>query len=363
VSIPSSASPEAAGQPPATGGSRLDAVLRLLTEGGRVSGNMRQSAQGALANVPPEETIIDAYRCGIVSGVTKGEGVAVLTATRLAIFERRGLRSVDQRFQLSLAKPFSVEPGPRPTHLVLAAAGGRPVTVDFLDVARVESFREQLEMQRGAREEGWWSQAAIAWPGWLGSDPSWGYLGGDRNIPAPALKLRVNVGPAGIILGDIDGTTAPLAPWSVVSTLHVVSPEEGCQRAVGRGLLVSEPFAAAWRSEEWSAFLVLNYASGDQAFLGTTGYTESDLRGLLFRVAAAMPSTSLADEAPHSAKPAAVTLAANETPGVEPPAASTSAANAPYDLTTQLERLGALHREGILDDAEFSKAKATLLGG
>ncbi len=45
-----------------------------------------------------------------------------------------------------------------------------------------------------------------------------------------------------------------------------------------------------------------------------------------------------------------------------PPAAAPAAAPAGDDLTSQLERLGALRSSGVLSDEEFAAAKAKLIG-
>jgi hypothetical protein len=45
-----------------------------------------------------------------------------------------------------------------------------------------------------------------------------------------------------------------------------------------------------------------------------------------------------------------------------PPAAPAAPAGGD-DMLAQLEKLGELHKAGVLDDAEFSAAKAKLLGG
>jgi hypothetical protein len=56
-------------------------------------------------------------------------------------------------------------------------------------------------------------------------------------------------------------------------------------------------------------------------------------------------------------------------PGVQdaapagPPAPAAPAVPAADDLTTQLQKLGDLHAQGILSDAEFAAAKAKLLDG
>ena len=352
-------------QPDAGGvtGSRLDAVLYMLTAAGQVTHKMRNSAQTALSAVPHAETVIDAYRCGILTGATEREGVAVLTAERLSVFERRGLRSPDQRFQLSLTTPFSIEAGPGVTQVTLAVAGARPATLDLLDATQAKALRDELAALRSARQEGWWSQASVVWPGWLGSIPSWSYLGGDPRMPGPALGLRLLVGPAGFTLGDADGSTAPLASWPAVSYLHVTGPEKVLERAAALGLLASDVFGAAWRSAEWSAFIVLGYATGDQVFLGTTGLTEADLRARLFRVAEAMPSAQPLHQ--EDAGPG-LPYAGTEPHGTADHEATggSGAGNgaAPFDLAAQLERLAALHGQGVLDDAEFVRAKAALLG-
>ncbi|HLF41257.1 MAG TPA: SHOCT domain-containing protein [Acidimicrobiia bacterium] len=373
---------------PGAEGSRLAGVLRLVGIESRVPDKVRQSAQTALSAIPADEPVIDAWRCGILVGATKNEGVAVLTGDRLSVFDRRGIRSIDQGFHLALATQFSIVPGPSGSQVTIAATGARPVTIDLVDIAKAEAFRHQIMVQKSAREEGWWSQASIAWPGWLGAEPTWSYLGGARSMPGPAEELRVQVGPAGVILADVEGTTAPLTSWSAVSFLHVLPPDEGLERAASRGLLVSEAFGPVWRASEWMAFLLVGYASGEQVFLGTSSLTESDLRARLFRVADAMPAPPGPEDAETAAgagasEPAAATAPAPppepepavtpvaetpaapepvaETPPAQPPAAPDAAA--PYDLATQLERLGALRREGILDEDEFTKAKAALLGG
>ncbi|MGH9037901.1 MAG: hypothetical protein ACRD0O_19250 [Acidimicrobiia bacterium] len=357
-------------------GSPLDAVLRILTAAGRVTQKMRHSAQAALSAVPRTETIVDAYGCGLLNGASEREGVAVLTTERLSVFERRGFRSPDQRFQLSLAAPFSVEAGPGATHVTLIPAGARPTTLDLLDVSRAAALRDELAALRSAREEGWWSQASVVWPGWLGAIPSWSYLGGDPRLPGPAHGLKVQVGRSGLTIGDVDGSITPLAPWPAVSHLHVIGPEKGFQRAAALGLLASESFGAAWRSAEWSAFIVVGYATGNQVFLGTTSLSEADLRARLFRVAQAMPSAH--PPLPEGSGPAPADAGAEAQgtdhdatavdasgPDAAGPGDGTSVADraAPFDLAAQLERLAVLHRQGVLDDAEFVRAKAALLGG
>jgi hypothetical protein len=335
---------------------RLQSALHILAAEGAVSQRMRHSAQSALSVVPPSEDVIGAYRCSVLSGTSGSDGVALLTSERLSVFERRGFRSPDQRLLLPMAKAFSIEPGPGATRLTLAPAGGRSTTLELFEAERADLLRDELLALRSAREDGWWSESSLAWPGWLGTDPTWSYLGGDPRFHLPALELRLHVGPSGFTLGDTDGSTAHLAPWSVVSTLRVVSHEEGVEQAAGRTLLVSQGFAAAWRSAEWSAFLVLGYRSGEQVFLGTTGLTEAELRNRLYPVAAAMPS----GDAPP---PAPVEPEAVEAPAVaetaEPPVAE--AKEPAYSLVEQLERLGALYREGVLDGDEFVRAKALLL--
>lgn len=51
--------------------------------------------------------------------------------------------------------------------------------------------------------------------------------------------------------------------------------------------------------------------------------------------------------------------AQQSSPGVTPAAPAASAGD---DLLAQLERLGQLHAQGVLDDAEFTAAKGRLLG-
>ncbi len=369
---------------------RFDEVLRILSTEGVVSQKTRHALQQVLAAIPPGEQVIDAYRCSILSGTAGLDGVAVLTSERLSAFERRGFRSPDQKLQITLAKPFSVEPGPGATRVTLAAAGARPTTLELFEADRAEALRDELAALRSAREEGWWSQASVPWPGWLGQAPAWSYLGGDPHLPHPALDLRVQVGPAGFTLGDSDGSLAPLAPWSVVSQLLVIGPEQAFERAATRGLLVADGFAGAWRSADWTAFIVLGYFTGEEVFLGTAGLTEADLRNRLVRVAQAMPAGNrqgpppVALEEPALPEPAADTSAAvtpspaptpSPTPSaavipsaaVTPPAAATPSepqSEAPaYSLAEQLERLGALHRQGLLDEDEFARAKAALLRG
>lgn len=53
----------------------------------------------------------------------------------------------------------------------------------------------------------------------------------------------------------------------------------------------------------------------------------------------------------------------NATPAPEPAQPAAQAEQAPAeDMITQLERLGALHAQGILTDEEFAAQKAKLLG-
>lgn len=340
----------------ADAGSRLDGVLRILTASGRVTPKMKQSAEAALAAVPAEESVIDAFRCGIMEGATEGEGVAVLTSERLSVFDRRGFRSVDQRFQLCLASPFSVEPGPGGTCLTLAAAGARPKTIDVLAVGRAEGLRTQLEVLRVSLEKGWWSEPSVAWPGWLGTGLTWGYLGGDPQLPATAVGLRLQLARAGVTLGDGDGSIVHVAPWSAVVFLHVVGTEEGLQRAATRGLL--ERFTPAWRSDDWTAFLVVGYATGEHVFFGSTGFTVAELRSRLFHLAEAMPFDHQDDEA---ASPAPPQSGPDPAPDEEGPQTG-ERAGPPSDLAAQLERLAVLHGQGVLDDSEFARAKAALLG-
>ena len=369
--------------------SRLESVLHILAPGGSVSQKMRASAESALSAIPPGEDVVEAFRCSVLSGTSGPDGVALLTAERLSVFERRGLRSPDQKLVVPMAKPFSVEHGPGATQVTLAPAGGRRVTLELFDADRAESFRDELGALSSARQEGWWSQSSVAWPGWLGAAPTWSYLGGDSRLPRPALNLRLHVGPTGFKFGDADGSTAHLAPWSAVSQLPVLGPEQGLQRAAARTILTAEGFAAAWRSAEWSAFIVLTCSNGEQLFLGTTGLTEAEVRNRLFRVAEAMPSGPRPDAAasPDPAPAPAVAAPAVETPAVETPVVAPAvaapivapaepepvAAVAPdrpatgpepgaYDLAEQLERLAGLHRQGILDDTEFARAKAAVLG-
>lgn len=60
----------------------LEEVQRIIALGGKVTGKMKQSAQNALAAVPKAEAVIDAWRCGIVSGSTAGEGVSISSSAR-----------------------------------------------------------------------------------------------------------------------------------------------------------------------------------------------------------------------------------------------------------------------------------------
>lgn len=53
--------------------------------------------------------------------------------------------------------------------------------------------------------------------------------------------------------------------------------------------------------------------------------------------------------------------AAYEQQQVAPPAAPAPAAGG-VDIVAELQKLGALHQQGLLDDAEFAAAKARLLG-
>jgi hypothetical protein len=378
---------------------RLQSVLRILTAEGPVSQRMRHSVQSALSVIPTSEEVIAAYRGSVLSGTSGSDGVALLTAERLSVYERRGFRSPDQKLLLSMAKPFTIEPGPGATRLTLTAVGGRSTTLELFEAERADLLRDELLALRSAREDGWWSEASLAWPGWLGAVPTWGYLGGDPRFHHPALDLRLHVGPSGFTLGDLDGSTAHLAPWSAVDSLRVVSHEEGVELAAARTLLVSQGFAAAWRSAEWAAFLVLGYRSGEQVFLGTTGLTEADLRHRLYPVAAAMPSGDARPPAPvepeavepEVEEPEAVepevlevpawvrpqespvvaeaeppVAAQAEAPVVEAPVVEAESAGAPapaYSLVEQLERLGVLYREGVLDGDEFVRAKALLLHG
>lgn len=352
---------------------RFEEVLSLLSTEGVVNQKTRHSLQQALAAIPAGEEIIDAYRCSILSGTAGLDGVAVLTSERLSAFERRGFRSPDQKLHITLARPFSIEPGPGATRVTLAAAGARPTTLELFEVNRAEALRDELAALRSAREEGWWSQATVPWPGWLGQAPAWSYLGGDPRLPHPALDLRLQVGPAGFTLSDSDGSLAPLAPWSAVSQLLVIGSEQGFERAAAQGLLAADGFAAAWRSAEWTAFIVLGYFTGEQVFLGTTGQTETDLRNRLFRVAQAMPagkrpvSPPVQGEEPPQPEPAADAPAAANPSDVGTSAATTPTEPQPeppaYSLAEQLERLGVLHRQGLLDDDEFARAKAAVLGG
>jgi hypothetical protein len=349
---------------------RLQSVLAILAVEGAVSQRMRHSAQSALSVIPPSEDIIGAYRCSVLSGTGGPDGVALLTAERLSVFERRGFRSPDQKLLLPMAKPFSIEPGPGATRLTLAPAGGPPTTLDLFEAERADLLRDELLALRSARENGWWSVPSLAWPGWLGTGPTWSYLGGDPRFQHPALELRLHVGPSGLTLGDSDGSTAHLAPWSAVSTLHVASHEEGVELAAGRTLLVSQGFAAAWRSAEWSAFLVLGYRSGEQVFLGTSELTEAELRNRLYPVAAAMPSGDAPPPAPVEPEavdePAVAEVEERAVAEVPVAEAEPAAAETPvkaYSLVEQLERLGELYREGVLDGDEFVRAKALLLHG
>ena len=336
--------------------SRLESVLRSLASGGPVSQRMRASAESALSAVPPGEDVVESYRCGVLSGTSGPDGVAVLTAERLSVFERRGLRSPDQKLVLLMAKPFSVEHGPAATQVTLAPAGGRRVILELFEADEAESFRDELGALSSARREGWWSDSSVAWPGWLGAAPTWSYLGGDPRLPRPALDLRLHIGPTGFKFGDADGSTAHLAPWSAVSQLHVLGLEEGLRRAAARTVLTAEGFAAAWRSADWSAFIVLTCFTGEQLFLGTTGLTEAELRNRLFRVADAMPSDRGPDGSDDRPAPAPVVGA----PAVAQP--EPGPVTGGYSLTEQLERLADLHRQGVLDDGEFARAKAAVLG-
>jgi hypothetical protein len=360
-------------------GSHLDQVLRILAGGGKVSAKVRHAAQAALSNVPADEPIVAAYRCGITTGTTENEGVAVATPKRVSVFDRRGFRSIDQQFHLALTTPFSVAAGPSATIVSITAAGARPVSINLLDVASADAFRDHLKAQRSAQEQGWWSQAPVTWPGWLGSTPSWSYLGGDPGLPGHAEELQMEVSPAGITLADLEGSTAHLTAWSRVTFLHVLGAEQGLQRAAATGLLSSEAFGAAWRSSEWSAFLVVGYSTGEHVYLGTTTLTEARLRALLFPVAAAMPSgeraggpvpTPASDQAPVEVEvevTAAPAEATADVPAVDDGKALHSAPRShdasPVDLVTQLERIAALHRQGVLDEGEFAQAKAALLRG
>ncbi len=378
---------------------RLQSVLRILTAEGAVSQRMRHSVQSALSVIPPSEDVIEAYRCSVLSGTSGTDGVALLTSERLSVFERRGFRSPDQKLLLSMAKPFSIETGPGATRLTLTPVGGRSTTLDLFGAERADLLRDGLLALRSAREDGWWSEPSLAWPGWLGAVTTWGYLGGDPRFHHPALDLRLHVGPSGFTLSDLDGSTAHLAPWSAVTNLRVVSHEEGVELAAARTLLVSQGFAAAWRSAQWVAFLVLGYRSGEQVFLGTTGLSEAELRNRLYPVAAAMPSGDAPPpapvepevEEPEVEEPEAVepdvldvpawvgpqespvvaeaeppVAAEAEAPVVETPVVEAESAGAPapaYSLVEQLERLGVLYREGVLDGDEFVRAKALLLHG
>ncbi|MGH9034588.1 MAG: hypothetical protein ACRD0O_02405 [Acidimicrobiia bacterium] len=377
--VPASAFPTRATE------SSLEAVLRILAAEGLVSQRMRRSAELALGVVPPSEEIVNAYRCGVLTAGAGQDGVAVLTSQRLSVFERRGFRSPDQKLHLLVSKPFSIESGPGATRVTLAAAGGRPTTLDLFEANRAEALRDELATLRSAREAGWWADASVAWPGWLGAEPTWSYLGGDSRFPRPALDLRLQVGPLGFTLGDSDGSTAHLSPWSAVSHLRVIDPAQGFERAAGRGFLVTGEFAAAWRAAEWSAFLVVGYVTGEEVFLGTTGLTEAELRNRLYPVAVAMPSDGnrppapvepeAGEEAPAADAEAPVAEGTQPAALAEQPvvvfdqAADPDPAPAPetpapaYSLVEQLERLGALYRDGVLNGDEFVRAKAAVLGG
>ncbi len=266
--------------------SRLDDVLDLLAAGGPVTGNMRQSAQSALDAVPDGEPIVGAYRCGIVAGASRNEGVAVFTPALLSVFDRRGLRSLDQELRLPLTRPFTVGTGASPTQVQILVPGRPPVTLELLEQGPAEAFRKQLGAESVAEAWGWWSAPWVHWPGWLDARASWTYLGGDPTISLPVAGVRVHVGPRGVALIAADGSSAPLAGWRGIAGLEV-EPSACARVRAARGRAATAAFARAWEQAAEAAVLVLRYTTGDEVFLATSGLDHSQLEARLWPVLAA----------------------------------------------------------------------------
>jgi hypothetical protein len=365
VNAPAQDAPQARPEAPAgEAGAPLDTVLRILAASDRVTAKMRQSAQRAAAAVRPGEPVIGAYRCGVSVGTSEREGVAVVTSERLSVFDRRGWVSVDQGFQHRWSTPFTVGQGAGPTLVTITPTGASSISLDLIDPQRAEEFCRQLEAFRPTveggeeGEPGWWSQVQ-AWPGSLGSPVSWSYLGGDSRLPEPEVGLGLQIGPGGVTLAEAEKTLL-LAAWQDVRFIHVVGLETAFQRAAAGGLTGSPTFAGPWSAlQEDAALAVIGYA-GEEAFFATTDVTATELRARLIPVAAAMPAPA-ADDRP-AVPPTPAMPAAPAVPPA-PAVAATSAAHASSgtaDLATQLERIAALHERGLLDDAEFARAKAAL---
>ncbi len=266
--------------------SRLDEVLAFLATGGPVTGNMRQSAQSALAAVPDGDQIVGAYRCGIVAGATRDEGVAVFTPTLLSVFDRRGFRSLDQEFQLSLGEPFTVDTGFSPTQVQILVPRRQPVTLELREPGPAEAFRKHLGAGSAAEAWGWWSAPWIRWPGWLDARASWTYLGGDPAIDVPVAGVRVHVGPKGVALIAADGSSARLAGWHDVAGLDV-EPALKARRRAGRGRAPAGAFATAWQEAGECAVLVVTYSTGEDVFIATSGLDQPQLEARLWPVLAA----------------------------------------------------------------------------
>ena len=342
----------------------LERVLRILAASGKVTAKMRQSAQRAAGAIRSGERVIGAYRCGINVGTSEREGVAVVTPERLSVFDRRGWVSVDQGFQHRWSTPFTIDEGAGPMIVTIAPTGTTPISLDLIDPQRAEEFCRQIEACRPAvkegdeGEQGWWTQVQ-GWPGPLGSRASWSYLGGDSRLPEPEVGLGLQIEPGGVTLAEANKTLL-LASWQDVQFIHVVGLETAFQRAAARGLTGSPAFAESWSALQDPAVVVIGYSGDDEAFFATTDVAITELRARLIPLAATMP-TSAADlptPSPTPVAPAAPVPAA--APSVAPTPPATPDPSRTADLATQLERIAALHERGMLDDAEFGRAKAAL---
>jgi hypothetical protein len=355
------ARPEA---PAEEAGAPLESVLRILAASGKLTAKMRQSAQRAAGVIRPGERVIGAYRCGISVGTSEREGVAVVTSERLSVFDRRGWVSVDQGFQHRWSTPFTIDEGAGPTLVTITPTGATPISLDLIDPQHAEEFCRQLEALRPAviegeeGEQGWWTQVQT-WPGPLGSLASWSYLGGDSRLPEPEVGLGLQIGPGGVTLAEAEKTLL-LAAWQDVQFIHVVGLETAFQRAAARGLTGSPAFAGSWNALQNPAFVVIGDAAGEQAFFATTDVATTELRARLIPLAAAMPPAADDRPTPPSIPTAPSAPVPPAATAVAPTPAATPDSSGTADLATQLERLAALHERGMLDDAEFARAKAAL---